>query len=347
MKITVRKKQKEFSFSSREGEKILYAGLRNGISLSYECATGTCGTCKARLDTGELIDLWPDAPGAATLKTERNEFLMCQSAAATDCEISVRTKLVEADDSSCVPDSFAGKIVLSEHLTHDVIRFDVDLERPMRFKAGQFSVISVPGVTGGRAYSMVNYEKQTSRLEFIIKRLNDGAFSKWMFEKRPENTEIELFGPLGTATLDPGEGKHVLCITGGSGIAGIMSLLHQGIATEYFLDRTGHVFFGVRSEQDLFFLDRLENLIAQAQGNLNVTIALSHGELPSLAARNSENISFTRGFVTPVAMEKMQNRFDDTVAFVAGPPPMVDDALRQLILEAGLPGTDVRYDKFS
>jgi toluene monooxygenase electron transfer component len=33
-------------------------------------------------------------------------------------------------------------------------------------------------------------------------------------------------------------------------------------------------------------------------------------------------------------------------AYVAGPPPMVDGALRMLVLEARLDGTDIKYDKF-
>ncbi len=42
----------------------------------------------------------------------------------------------------------------------------------------------------------------------------------------------------------------------------------------------------------------------------------------------------------------MAGKYDNVVAFVAGPPPMVDGALRMLIMEARLPAKDIRYDKF-
>jgi toluene monooxygenase electron transfer component len=43
----------------------------------------------------------------------------------------------------------------------------------------------------------------------------------------------------------------------------------------------------------------------------------------------------------------MSGRYDNMVGFVAGPPIMVDGALRVLIREARLPPQFVRYDKFS
>jgi toluene monooxygenase electron transfer component len=48
-----------------------------------------------------------------------------------------------------------------------------------------------------------------------------------------------------------------------------------------------------------------------------------------------------------VAGKRMQGRFADVRAYVAGPPPMVDASLRLLLREARLPLADIRYDKFS
>ena len=90
MKVRGRSKNDNFTFDCEEGERILYAGLRSGLALPYECATGTCGTCKARVrDPDTINDLWPEAPGNAYLKRERGEFLMCQACAVADCEIAV------------------------------------------------------------------------------------------------------------------------------------------------------------------------------------------------------------------------------------------------------------------
>jgi toluene monooxygenase electron transfer component len=81
VKIVVTSRSGAAEFECEPGEKILHAGLRSGVELSYECGTGTCGTCKARLVDGRVDDGWPEAPGRKYLKGA-GEFLMCQCAAA-------------------------------------------------------------------------------------------------------------------------------------------------------------------------------------------------------------------------------------------------------------------------
>ena len=75
-------------------------------------------------------------------------------------------------------------------------------------------------------------------------------------------------------------------------------------------------------------------------------MALSDSE-PAAALKDAhEQIQFASGFVHTVASASMAGRYENPIAYVAGPPPMVDGALRMLVLEARLPGTDIRYDKF-
>src|ERR1041384_7956249 len=71
MRVQVNARNRAFQFETASGEKILYAGLRAKIGLPYECATGTCGTCKARLIEGRINDGWPQAPGKKSLKADQ------------------------------------------------------------------------------------------------------------------------------------------------------------------------------------------------------------------------------------------------------------------------------------
>ncbi|HVJ11258.1 MAG TPA: 2Fe-2S iron-sulfur cluster-binding protein, partial [Burkholderiales bacterium] len=68
MRVQVNARNRAFHFEAGAGEKILYAGLRAQAGLPYECATGTCGTCKAKLVEGRIDDAWPEAPGRKLLK---------------------------------------------------------------------------------------------------------------------------------------------------------------------------------------------------------------------------------------------------------------------------------------
>ena len=348
MKVRVRAKNDKFEFEGREGESVLYAGLRNGLVLPYECATGTCGTCKARVrEPATIEEGWVEAPGNGYLKRERGEFLMCQTCVLADCEIAVPATVGRAPESATAPVWTQGRVGNLRRLTHDVIAFSLDVDDAMDFEAGQFAVVEVPQVQGFRAYSMVNYARAAKSLEFVVKKKPDGAFSDWLFAADADGAEAAVFGPLGNAIFRPEEDRDVLCIAGGSGIAGMMSILARGCGDGYFKTHKGNLFFGVRTMKDVFFLDELSAFAAAYPDNLRVTIALSDEDVPTAGALANGAVDFANGFVHTVASERMSGRYGDVTAFIAGPPPMVDGAIRMLILDARLPASQVRYDKFS
>ena len=161
-----------------------------------------------------------------------------------------------------------------------------------------------------------------------------------------KGARLGVFGPLGHATFSAGVPKHVLCVAGGSGIAGMMSILALACGANHFTGWDGHVFFGVRTARDGFFLDELEAFRACVP-RLSITIALSDEDVSSELRERYPAFAFARGFVHAVAGERMKDRFADVRAYVAGPPPMVDASLRLLLREARLPAADIRYDKFS
>jgi toluene monooxygenase electron transfer component len=181
----------------------------------------------------------------------------------------------------------------------------------------------------------------------VVKRKAGGAVSDWVFGDGIDGTPLGIFAPLGHATFRPGLDRHVLCIAGGSGIAGMMSILARAGREEHFAAWDGHVFFGVRTERDCFFLDELETLRARHPARLSVTVALSDEDVPPSLTAAYPSFGFARGFVHAAAGERMKGRFTDVRAYVAGPPPMVDASLRLLLREARLKPADIRYDKFS
>lgn len=345
MRITVKARNGAGEFECEPGEKILHAGLRSGFELSYECGTGTCGTCKATLVSGGVESEWPEAPGGRYLKSPA-ELLMCQCLAREDCALEVGV-LKTREAGAPLPGALGGHVRGWRRLTHDVAAFDVTLDRPLDFDAGQFALLSVPGIAGARAYSMVNFERAARRLSFVVKKKPGGTVSEWLFGDGVEGTRLGLFAPVGHATFHPGLQKHVLCIAGGSGIAGMMSILQCAGEAGHFAGWDGHVFFGVRSARDGFFLDELRALQARYPARLAVTIALSDEDVPASLPAAYPGLAFARGLVHAVAGERMKGRFADVRAYVAGPPPMVDASLRLLLREARLSPADIRYDKFS
>ena len=338
MRIQVNARNRSFEFDAAPGEPVLYAGLRAGIDLPYECATGTCGTCKAKLVCGRVSDRWPAAPGKKYVK-HTGEFLMCQCGAEEGLTLEVSKFVYPMEPGGCIPAACGGVLRDMRQLTHDVLGFALELERPRDFDAGQFMLLAAEGVPGYRAYSMCNYQRAARRLDFVVKRKPDGGFSQWLFGAGRDGARVAAFGPLGKATFDPGLGKDVLCIAGGSGIAGMMSILARAEAANYFERQKGRVFFGVRTMKDAFFLDELSASKAQ------VTVALSEEEVPN--SGKWPKLRFERGLVHEVAKRAMAGNYKNVRAYVAGPPPAVDAAIRVLLLDAKLSTDNIRYDKFS
>ena len=345
MKIVVEAKGERHGFECGPGENILYAGLRSGLELPYECGTGTCGTCKARLCEGEPVSAWPEAPGYAGLKP--GQVLMCQAMPGGDCALEVASAVTRMPDGACQPSHLGAVIRHRKSLTHDVATLELDLERPVDFEAGQFMVMTVPGIPGGRAYSMVNYERRTRRLVFVVKAKPGGRLSEWFFGSSVEGSRVHLFGPLGHATFHPDVKRDVLCIAGGSGIAGMMAILSRACGDRHFDQHRGYLFFGVRTARDLFFLEEILALKTLAPDRLHVTLALSDTDVDGALVDAHPHFTFARGMVHAVAGEHMKGKFGNVRAYAAGPPPMVNATLRMLLLEGRLKSTDIRYDKFS
>jgi toluene monooxygenase electron transfer component len=346
MKITIESNAGAFDFDCGPDERILYTGLVQGLALPYECATGTCGTCRGRIVSGSVHVEWDAAPGYAKLRREKGDILMCQARPEADCTLRVPARIGHASPGTG-PAHRTGRIEAVRRLVRDVTDFDVVLSEPMTFEAGQFVVLEKAGIAGGRAYSMVNYERGTSRLRIVVKELPGGKVSEWLFGADPAGTELEVFGPLGAATFRPEEGKDVLCIAGGSGIAGMMAILDRAVREGYFRERSGRVFFGVRTLADAFYMEELAAFVAAAGGRLEVTLALSHEVVAAETHPQLPGIRLAGGMVGEVAKAAMAGQYANIVAFTAGPPIMVDSVLKHLLHEAKVPRAFVRYDKFA
>jgi toluene monooxygenase electron transfer component len=290
---------------------------------------------------------WEEAPGYAKLKREKGDVLMCQTRPKGDCTLRVPAKITAHANNETLPAHRTARITNVRQLVRDVMDFDLTLSAPMTFEAGQFVVLETPAIAGGRAYSMVNYERGTGRLRLVVKELPGGKFSEWLFGGDPRGAELAVFGPLGRATFHPEEGKDILCVAGGSGIAGMMAIAERAVREGYFQERSGRIFFGVRTLADAFYMDELARLVTAADGKLHATLALSHEAVTAEAHPQHPGIRLANGLVGDVMIRSMAGQYANTVAFTAGPPIMVDGVLRHLTYEAKIPRAFIRYDKFA
>lgn len=350
MKIELSGTGTNLSFECPENERVLYAGLRDHSELPYECATGTCGSCKAKCLSGDFEWVWADAPARKNLKNP-DEFLLCQGIAKSDLKLEVKSKLLK----SSIPFQSArwldGVVQTTSTVAPDILTMQIDLQEQIQFLPGQFMVIEFANISGGRAWSMTNFViNSTNQVDFVIKKKPGGALSDYLFQPQRsslmQGTKVRAFGPVGKAVFDERIQRDLVCIAGGSGVAGMMSIL-RAFARQGNEKLKANLYFGVRTQKDAFFIKELSALVKNSTAAIKVVMALSDRPATPDFIEQHPHLEFDQGFVHEVAMRQMDFwKTPNTRAYLAGPPPLVDGALRALLLQAKLPASEILYDKF-
>lgn len=342
MKVSIRSATEECLLECDETTPILHQALVCGVELPHECLSGTCGSCKARLTSGNIKNLWPDAPACSLLKP--GECLLCQSIPLGNCEFEIKTAFSRTEDP--LPAYRRGMLCNVQRLNADVLAFSIAFDQPVDFLAGQFVALSFDGIDGMRCYSMVNTDTPSRTLDFVIKRKPGGDVSERLFGTSAAEQSVTCFGPVGKAVFDPKQAGNIVCIAGGSGIAGMLSIVGRAGSCGHLEHHTSDVFFGVRSAADVFFLPEWAALAAE-HPRLHVVIALSE-EAPTDTLRMAyPSLKFEQGLVHEVAARSLSAPLVETTAFVAGPTPAVNAALRMLLMQMKLPAKLIKYDKFA
>jgi NAD(P)H-flavin reductase len=157
-----------------------------------------------------------------------------------------------------------------------------------------------------------------------------GRTSSYVATQLKVGDRIKVSGPLGIAYLRDAHRGPVLLVAGGSGLAPIQSILctllergHESPATLYF---------GVRSERDLYHEPLLRNLAAR-HPNFSYHVVLSE----------QKGASGRRYGLVHEAIEI--GDAENAMAYLAGPPVMVEAATAWLAAR-GLAQRQIHADAF-
>lgn len=327
--VTVRIEPSGESFVCGPGETILRAGLAAGLSLPYECASGSCSSCKGKLLDGEIEALWPEATGLNERDRRKGDrILCCQSIPEGDCTVQVRPAQVEGAREEPVPAPFKATVEVLERLVPGVIFFRCRPESPVPSLPGQFVLLQVPGGQR-RAYSMANTRPET--LDFIVKEKAGGHASRYLFDALSVGDALSLEGPYGRAYLRLPAERAIVCIAGGSGLAPMLSVVEGALA----LTRSPPVrlFFGANSADELFMADEMRVLAAR-HAALSLTLVVRDG------APGAET-----GLVGDAALAAME-ALDECDLYMAGPPGLIDATLRPAMRSGRVAPGRIFFDRF-
>lgn len=254
---------------AKNGETLLEAGLRAGVTLPYECRNGGCGLCMCTVLDGR-IDHGPYQPMVLTSEMrEQGKALMCCAVPLSDVEIEVdSTELVARKPVS----RYTGRVESLDYLSNDVIRLKLSLAGGERieFTAGQYINIVLDDGRR-RAFSFANPPHDNKLVELHVRHIPGGFFTTYVFTDLRVGDSLEFEGPFGQFTLRDSD-KPILFVAGATGFAPIKSIVED--AFQRGIKRPMHLYWGVRMREDLYMLDLAERW-QHEHANFRVTPVIS------------------------------------------------------------------------
>ena len=320
------------TFELLENEPILDSALHAGVALPYGCRGGSCGTCRAKLISGEVH--YPFGPPLGLTPEEQadNYILPCLAEAVTDVTLD-SPELAGSGD--VVIKTLPVRVARLKNLAHDVMGVWLKLpavER-MQFLAGQHIDFLLPNDTR-RSFSLANAPHEDELLELHIRRVPGGNFTNNVFTELEEKSLLRIQGPQGMFYLREESDRPIILMAGGTGFSPLKSIISHAI--EIGIKRPMHLFWGVRAKRDLYHGELVESWIRE-QRNLKFTPVLSE-------PRTGDDWQGKTGWVHEALLAKYPD-LSDYDLYMSGPPPMIS-AAKTPFLDAGLPYDRLFFNAF-
>ncbi|WP_275100079.1 CDP-6-deoxy-delta-3,4-glucoseen reductase [Sedimenticola hydrogenitrophicus] len=306
------------TFTTEKGETILEAADRHGIALPYGCRNGACGSCASTLVSGSVI--YPDDDEVVTSNRPDDYCLTCQAMPGSD--ITLRAHEIEGEADEEIRNLICS-VEQMERLSHDVMQVFLRLpeNERLQYLAGQYlDFILEDGRR--RAFSMANAPHHDELIELHIRHVPGGEFTDYVFDKMRVGDRQEIAAPMGGFYLREDSQRPLIFMAGGTGFAPLKAVIEH--AFHIGDPRPIHLYWGVRSEQDLYL------------GGLAQRWAREHPQLSFKAVLSEPDPDWQgeRGFVHEAVLRDHPDMspFD---LYMSGPPVMIF-AARDAFAAAGL-----------
>jgi len=296
----------------------------SGFPLNFSCRKGDCGQCAATPLSGEFAVL-----NIAVPWQQGSQILLCNARAVGDVAIEIE-HLPELEDirhqrSPC-------KIVQLNKLSANVL--EVLLRLPpnagFRFLPGQHvRLTNRAKVT--RSYSLAEPPNPDNLLRIHVRRMEEGAFSHYLFHEAAANDLLHLEGPAGTFFPRKSlAAKKLIFLATGTGIAPIYAIL-LNLASAGRLPGEVTLIWGNRRREDAYLDDALKAL--QLKFPFHYRCLYSREAAVDAGPRHVQDVLLEKDLL-------------DAVVLAAGAPEMVRDA-RSHCCKLGLPEANFLADPFT
>ncbi len=217
------------SFEVLGDETLLEAGLRAGLALPYGCSNGSCGDCRCRVVSGEVMRVRPHDYVLSTAERAQGVTLACSYTAIGDVTLEVTAGGVDDIPEQTIKtrvraiEPLGGRRVALHLLTTRTER--------LRFLAGQWLEITVEGEV--RRVPAASCPCDERRIEVHVLCDSPEAVGTGPFSALKANAEVIVRGPFGRFVLDDSSTRPVVLLAEGAGYAQIKSLLQHALSLEH------------------------------------------------------------------------------------------------------------------
>lgn len=287
------------------GANLLDELRRHAIPVSYSCQDGRCGLCRCEVLEGQVLQQRHELRHSAIYLDGAGDVLACQTVLTEDCTI----RLFEPNEVVVHPAQTLRAVVTSvDELSPAVRVVRLKPAKHFSFSAGQYAMLEFrPGLA--RPYSMATLPAE-SEIEFHIALIPGGRATSYVANSLRAGDVVRLSGPLGSSFLRRNHREPSLCVAVGTGLAPVLSILREAMSAR--MANAIHVYFGARSNAELYGVEVLRAIAAQHSNVLANIVLLTagvpgarSGTVTDAIAADHRDLSDWRGyfFGVPSAVE--------------------------------------------
>jgi NAD(P)H-flavin reductase len=238
------------------------------------------------------------------------------------------------------PAQWRGRVVRHERRTRNLAVLEIETDEPLPRLAGQYVTIQTakwPRVW--RPFSVANAPWQEDRrIQLHVRSVPGGWVSTALVRDTQDGDEVIIGPASGTMTTAEIEGRDLMCVAGGTGLAPLKAVVEQvlhedeqAISEGRGFRRNIHLFHGARNPLDLYDMPALREL-SSSYPWLRVLPVVS----------DDQAFEGLKGHVSDAALGYAD--WSDRDVFVAGPHEMVSGVVKSVDL-AQFGGVRVYYDE--
>ncbi len=203
------------------------------------------------------------------------------------------------------------------------------------FKTGQFITIYWPDSPEyKRAYSLSSCALDRGFYEFSVKR--DGKMGTRLVDWIKPGDRLMVLPPTGKFLPAYEPGKHLICLAGGSGVTPFRSFVRE--ATRRKLKTKITILYSVRTTNDIIFHREFLDLAAQNPNfSFYVTCTRLHPD---------DKWTGRRGRIDSAWVKEQMHDLPNTIFYACGPNPLVEFAEKLVLVELGVPKTQMKTEKW-